>query len=154
MQVQVEGDQTVAEEVLQQIQLWDQAVIGKQVDQLMDKCAEDVSMFDVSSQLNGALAYKSEWEKFSPFFNDEMLISRRDVKLYATEDLAVMHCHSKVENPALKGKLQMPWCRTTLCLQKQSGQWRVVHQHISMPIDMMTGKAIILKDRPKLRLVV
>ena len=62
--------------------------------------------------------------------------------------------HFKVENPILKGKLDMPWCRTTLCLQKKDDAWLVVHQHISMPVDLLTGQAIVLKNKPKLRLVV
>lgn len=154
MKIEIEGNQKIAEEVLSQLKSWDDAVIGKEIDQLVIQCAENISMFDVSSQLNGIHAYKKEWEKFSPYFNDSMQIVRRDMKIYASDDLAVLHCHSKVENPILKGKLQMPWCRTTLCLQKKDGQWLVVHQHISMPIDMITGKAIVLKDNSKLRLVV
>lgn len=154
MRIEIEGDSHIAQEVIQQIQLWDKAVVGKQIDDLVHQCANDVSMFDVSSQLNGIHQYKTEWEKFSPYFNENMHISRRDVKLYASEELAILHCHSKVENTALKGKLQMPWCRTTLCLQKKEGHWLVVHQHISMPIDMETGKGVVLKDESKLRLVV
>lgn len=152
--VQIDGDQVIAQQVLAQIRLWDQAVIAHDTDILMQQCAQNVSLFDVSTQMNGVKEYRAEWEKFTPYFMDGMQISRRDMKLYASESLAVLHCHSKVEHSALKGQLQMPWCRTTLCLQKIQGQWRVVHQHISMPVDMMTGKAIVLKDKPKLRLVV
>lgn len=152
--VQIDGDQVIAQQVLAQIRLWDQAVIAHDTDILMQQCAQNVSLFDVSTQINGVKEYRAEWEKFTPYFMDGMQISRRDMKLYASESLAVLHCHSKVEHSALKGQLQMPWCRTTLCLQKIQGQWRVVHQHISMPVDMMTGKAIVLKDKPKLRLVV
>lgn len=152
--VQIDGDQVIAQQVLAQIRLWDQAVIAHDTDILMQQCAQNVSLFDVSTQINGVKEYRAEWEKFTPYFMDGMQISRRDMKLYASENLAVLHCHSKVEHSALKGQLQMPWCRTTLCLQKIQGQWRVVHQHISMPVDMMTGKAIVLKDKPKLRLVV
>lgn len=152
--VQIDGDQVIAQQVLAQIRLWDQAVIARDTDILMQQCAQNVSLFDVSTQINGVKEYRAEWEKFTPYFMDGMQISRRDMKLYASESLAVLHCHSKVEHSALKGQLQMPWCRTTLCLQKIQGQWRVVHQHISMPVDMMTGKAIVLKDKPKLRLVV
>jgi len=154
MKIEIDGHQDIAEEVLSQIKLWDAAIIGKEIDDLVEKCTHDVSMFDVSTQLEGIDAYKKEWEKFSPYFNENMQIMRRDMKIYTSEDLAVLHCHSKVENSKLKGKLQMPWCRTTLCLQKKNNQWLVVHQHISMPIDIMTGKAIVLKDKPKLRLVV
>ncbi|NHC03452.1 nuclear transport factor 2 family protein [Acinetobacter sp. 187] len=152
--VQIDGDPIIAQEVLAQIKLWDQAVIGCDAEALLSQCAQNVSMFDVSSHINGLNEYRAEWEKFSPYFMDGMQISRRDVKLITSESLAVLHCQSKVEHSALKGKLQMPWCRTTLCLEKTQGQWRVVHQHISMPVDMMTGKAIVLKDKPKLRLVV
>ncbi|OTG83919.1 YybH family protein [Acinetobacter sp. ANC 4648] len=154
MSIQIDGNTEVAQEVLHQIELWDQAVVGKHIEDLVDQCANDVSLFDVSSQLEGVEAYKTEWDKLSPYFNDDMHITRRDIKLYTSEDLAILHCYSKVENTALKAKLQMPWCRTTLCLQKKDGQWRVVHQHISMPINMMTGKAVMLKVKPKLRLVV
>lgn len=154
MKIEIDGKSDVANEVISQIKIWDAAVIGQQIDHLIDQCAQDVSMFDVSTQMDGIDAYKKEWQKFSPFFNEHMQIVRRDMKIYASDDLAVLHCHSKVENSILKDQLQMPWCRTTLCLQKKAGQWLVVHQHISMPIDMMTGKAIVLKDKPKLRLVV
>lgn len=154
MGIEIDGNYEIAQEVLQVIKAWDLAVIGKQVDELVQQCADDVSMFDVSSQLEGVAQYKAEWEKFSPYFNEEVNISRREVRLHAVDDLAVMHCHSRVENPILKGKLEMPWCRTTICLQKKEGTWLVVHQHISMPVDMTTGQAIVMKEKPKLRLVI
>lgn len=154
MSIQIDGDQVVAQEVLAQIKLWDQALMGTNIEDLLQQCAPNISMFDVSMQMNGIKEYKTEWEKFSPYFMDGMQISRRDMKLYASDTLAVLHCHSKVEHRALKGQLQMPWCRTTLCLKKVQDHWQVIHQHISMPVDMVTGKAIVLKDKPKLRLVV
>lgn len=154
MKIEIEGEQHIADEVLQQIQMWDHAVVGQEIDHLVGLCADNMSLYDVGTQLAGVDAYRQEWEKFSPYFNSHMQILRRDMKVYASEDLAVIHCHSKLEHSLLKDKLQMPWCRTTLCMQKQNGQWLVVHQHISMPVDMVTGQAIVLKDHPKLRLVV
>lgn len=154
MSVHIDGDRVLAQEVFAQIERWDQAIIGGDIAVLEEQCASTMNMFDVSSQMNSLEEYKTEWEKLSPYFLDGMKISRRDVKLNVSDTLAVMTCHSKVEHSALKGQLQMPWCRTTLCLQKFQDHWRVVHQHISMPVDVMTGKAVVLKDRPKLRLVV
>ena len=154
MRIEVEGNQQIAQDALEQILCWDQAVVGKKIDELMQYCADDVSMFDVSTQLECAKEYQAEWEKFSPYFCDEMKIVRRDVKIYASDELVVMHCHSRIENPILKGKLEMPWSRNTLCLQKRGDQWLVVHQHISMPVDLVTGQMLVLKDKPKLRLVV
>ncbi|TCM68064.1 ketosteroid isomerase-like protein [Acinetobacter calcoaceticus] len=153
MPVFIEGDRDAAQDVLHQIELWDKAVVGKCIDDLMQKCTRGVSMFDVSSQLTGAHVYREQWEKFSPYFNENMQITRRDVKLYTSKDLAVLHCYSKVENTALTHQA-MPWCRTTLCLQKRDGVWLVVHQHISMPVNIKSGNAIFIEDVPKLRLVI
>lgn len=154
MSIQIDGNRIAAQEVLAQLKLWDLALLGNNIEELMRQCAEDFNMFDVSRQLDGIEQYRAAWEQFSPYFMDGMQIARRDAKLYVSTDLAVLHCYSKVEHQALKGKLQMPWCRTTLCMQKRNHHWYVVHQHISMPVDLITGKAIVLKDKPKLRLVV
>lgn len=153
MPIEIIGDQEIAKEVLDQIKHWDSAVVTLDIDQITNQCAEDVSMFDVSSQMNGIEEYKTEWYKFSPYFNENMQISRRNIKVYTSDDLAVVHCFSKVEHKALLGKLKMPWCRTTICMKKDHEQWLLVHQHISMPINLTDGKAIALKDEPKLRLL-
>lgn len=154
MKIRIDGDEIIAQQVIAQIKRWDQAVVGQHLSDLVVQCADDIEMFDVSSQIYGVEDYKTEWNKFSPYFSPEMSILRRDAKLFASAELAILSCHSKVEHTALKGQLDMPWCRTTLCLKKVNDQWRVVHQHISMPVDMLTGKAVILKDKPKLRMVV
>lgn len=154
MSVKVEGNQIVAEEVLAQIEIWDQIVLGQNNADIAQLCVSDVMMFDISTQQNGVNEYKTAWEQFKPFLIDGMHISRRDIKIFATDELVVLHCHTKVEHSALKEEIQMPWCRTTLCMQKRNDQWIVVHQHISMPVDLMTGKVIVLEDHAKLRLVV
>ena len=81
MPVEIIGDSSLGREILEQIQHWDQAVINKDIDQIADQCADDVSMFDVSSQMNGIEEYKTEWYKFSPYFNENMKISRKEIKV-------------------------------------------------------------------------
>lgn len=147
MTLEVDGDVSIANEIIQQIERWDQAIINQDINELLGQCISDVSLFDVSSQLYGIEEYKIEWEKFSPFIKGKMSISRRDAKLYVSDQLAILHCHSKVESATVQYKQKMPWCRTTLCLQQIQGRWCVIHQHISVPIDMSTGKVVILKDR-------
>jgi len=122
MPICIEGDVASAQEVIQQIKLWDQAIIGHSIDDVIQKCADRISLFDVSSQLTGVAGYRKEWEKFSPYFQDNMQITRRDMKLYISQDLAVLHCYSKVDVADSKSNM-MPWCRTTMCLQKQQGAW-------------------------------
>jgi ketosteroid isomerase-like protein len=35
------------------------------------------------------------------------------------------------------------WSRSTACLRKIDGQWKIAHEHSSVPIDMVTGKGIM-----------
>ena len=149
----IEGDREVAGEVIDQIAFWDKAITRQQIDTVVQYCSDQVSLFDVSSQIAGVKAYRKEWEKFSPYFSAHIDIVRSNIKLHTSADLAVMHCYSKVIDVSTNTTV-VPWCRTTLCLQKQKQQWLVVHQHISIPVSMQTGNIILIKDTPKLRLVV
>jgi len=35
------------------------------------------------------------------------------------------------------------WVRATVCFRKIDGQWKVTHEHISVPFDMETFKASV-----------
>lgn len=151
--IQIDGDKNIAQEVLAQVKLWDQALIGANICELINQCSPEMRMFDVSCQLDSIDAYKTEWEKFSPYFMEGMRIFRREMKLHASEKFAILHCLSKVANNTLKNELEMPWCRTTLCLKKIDDQWRIIHQHISLPVDMVTGKVLLMEEKPKYLLI-
>lgn len=156
MNIQVEGDHKAASEVLKQIQDWDAAVVALNIDDVVEQCTDQVSLFDVGSQLTGTSIYRKAWEQFSPYFSPSMKITRRHVTLYCSKDLAFMHCYSKVEDTdeTFAQAKNMPWCRTTLCLQKKNDVWLVVHQHISMPVNMSSGSAIVIQELPTLSLVI
>lgn len=154
MKYEVDGDPITAKKILTQIQKWDDALKNNDLEKMTQHYADDISLFDVSSQLNGLEQYKTELEKVSPYFTSSMDIRRRDIKIHVSGDFAFLYCYTKLENPQLSSILQMPWCRTTLCLQKKDEQWILLHQHISIPVNILTKKAIDLKVKPKLKLVV
>jgi ketosteroid isomerase-like protein len=44
----------------------------------------------------------------------------------------------------LKGGQKMAfWLRVTQIYRKSGGQWRVVHEHVSVPTNLETGKAAL-----------
>lgn len=149
----IEGNREIAEEVMDQIALWDQAIIQQQIDHITQFFSDQVSLFDVGSQIVGLRDYRREWEKFSPYFSTHIDIVRGNIKIHVATDLAVMHCLTKVIDTTTKTTL-VPWCRTTLCLQKTAERWLLVHQHISVPVNMQTGNIVLIRDTAKLRLVV
>lgn len=40
----------------------------------------------------------------------------------------------------------MTWMRITVCLHREDGAWRVLHEHVSVPFDPMTGQASLIRD--------
>jgi SnoaL-like protein len=57
--------------------------------------------------------------------------------------------HPTIYRPALLSstmrngtKVDM-WMRSTLCLRNENGDWRLAHEHTSVPFDAETGKALV-----------
>jgi uncharacterized glyoxalase superfamily protein PhnB len=40
----------------------------------------------------------------------------------------------------------MTWMRVTACFKRIEGRWRIVHEHVSVPFNPMTGEAVMLKS--------
>lgn len=154
MIAEVDGDQTSANEILKQIKKWDNALKNNDIDQIIQSYTDDFSLFDVSSQLSGLMQYKAELERLSPYLTKNSYIRRRNIKVHVSGDLAFLYFYTKIENKQIDTLLEMPWCRTTLCLQKKNKKWMVLHQHISIPVNIVTKQAVDLQVKAKLKLVV
>lgn len=133
MPVVLIGDEHVAQEILFKIKQWDDAVAKLDLHAITDICEQNVKVFDVSTQLNGVGEFKDLWERYSPYFSDNVRVYRTEMKIFAQSNLAFMHCYSKVDHAEPDKLLNLPWCRTTLCFQKKNGKWKLAHQHISVP---------------------
>ncbi len=144
MTVEITGDEQSAQEVLFKIKQWDHAICRMNIEEIIQLCEKDVTLFDVGSQLEGVMAYQEMWERYRPYFHDNIRVYRRESKVYAQPNLAFLRCYSKVDKIEIEQDNQVPWCRTTLCFEKLDGKWKVVHQHISMPVDFHTQKAVML----------
>lgn len=124
MSVQFVGDVHTAQEILFKMKQWDNAVAKMDIQTLTDLCQQDVSVFDVNSQLEGAAAYKELWEQYSPYFADDVCVYRQDVKIYAESDLAFVHCYSKVDR-AEENSLNLRGAALPYVLRKPkaNGKW-------------------------------
>lgn len=134
MSIQFVGNQHIAQEVLFKMKQWDNAVAKMDIDAITELCQSDVSLFDLSSELEGKEKYRELWETYSPYFLSAVKVERKEIKIYADENIAFVHCLSKIDSVHQQMNSKLPWCRTTMCFQKQQGKWKVVHQHISLPI--------------------
>src|SRR5262250_1264836 len=64
-----------------------------------------------------------------------ILIDARDVNLTVDGDLAFVSALNRMRGRQ-SGEDQDTWYRTTMCLRKTSGRWRIVCDHSSVPFYM------------------
>ena len=104
-------------------------------DAIVDVYAPDAVIFDLSPPLgrrgmkrDNVVAWLAGWE-------GPIRIDARDVSLTVDGDLAFVSALNRMRGRQ-SGEDQDLWYRTTMCIQKISGQWRIVCDHSSVPFYM------------------
>jgi ketosteroid isomerase-like protein len=120
-----------------------QAVRAKDVDGAVSMIVPDIISFDVINPLRnqGADASQARLKQWFDSFEGPMDYELRDLSVVAGEDVAFSSSLNQVQGTKLDGgKLEM-WWRATTCFHKIDRQWKVVHEHASVPFDPQTGQA-------------
>lgn len=90
-------------------------------------------------RLVGAGATREVWERCFPHFPATFRSGHRDLEVTVDGDVAFAHgLHRFVPEPA-DHPCGASWMRVTVCLRRNDGRGRVVHEHVSIPFDPETG---------------
>jgi ketosteroid isomerase-like protein len=65
-----------------------------------------------------------------------------DLHITIDGNIAFSHSLTRTYGTGIKGEELDMWYRTTTCYKKTKGQWLIVHEHISDPVDFETGKIL------------
>jgi uncharacterized protein (TIGR02246 family) len=126
------------EKIRQMIDEWASAVKDKDVDRLMTLYSPDVVVYDVPAPLQqkGADAHRENFEKWFASMPGRTTSAIRDLRIVAGETIAFAHCLNHISNAPPDGGTPVDnWVRVTACFERRDGEWKVTHEHISMPID-------------------
>lgn len=117
---------------------------AKNVDAIMSVYVPGGSLFvfDVvpPRQYVGAAAYRKDWENFFALFNGPVRFAISDLAITADGGLAYSHSIQHVSGTDTKGKPIDLTVRVTDVYRKINGHWLVQHEHVSVPVDLDTGK--------------
>jgi ketosteroid isomerase-like protein len=104
---------------------------------------EDLFVFDAlpPRQYVGAAAYRKDWEGFLAAYPTAVHAEMTDWKTEAEGNLAYGHGVFRTNGPDKDGKPLDLTVRVTDVYRKINGKWLVVHEHVSWPVDLATGKA-------------
>ena len=82
------------------------------------------------------------WAKVFTVFQDATY-EVRDLTLTTGDDIAFGHCFGRLSGTLRNGTATSGmWVRATFCFQKVDGHWLVVHDQVSVPLDILSGKGM------------
>jgi uncharacterized protein (TIGR02246 family) len=125
---------------------WARDLAAKNLDGLVAHYAPDIVFFDAVPpfQSKGIAAYRQSWEHMLPHLPPDLATETRDEKLAISGDVAFAHCLTRMIDAKTRESATCGWVRVTVCFQRRQGEWRVVHEHVSVPFDPMMSKPVFL----------
>ncbi len=104
---------------------------------------ESLVVFDLTppSQYVGAKAYRKDYEEFFAAFPGPVEVEMNELSITTDGTLGVSHDIDHWVLTDKEGKKRTLTFRATNVYRKIDGQWRIVHEHNSFPVDLATGRA-------------
>lgn len=127
--------------------LYDQftaAFNAKNVDAIMRLYVpgKDLLVFDVipPRQYAGSAAYRKDFQSFFAGYKGAIKFTISDLSYQTSGDMGFGHSIQRVVGTDTKGNPSDMTVRVTDVYRKIGGTWLIVHEHVSMPVNLNTGK--------------
>jgi uncharacterized protein (TIGR02246 family) len=132
-------------QIRQLIEQWAQALHAKDLNTLMSYYAPDILTFDILPplQYQGVDAYRKNFETWFAAVQGPIKYETRDLRITTGEDVALCHSLNRVRSTRITGETTETWVRVTVGFQKIEGLWKITHEHVSVPCDMETSRALL-----------
>ena len=126
---------------------WQKAFEAKDLNGVMAVYApgETLTAYDVVAplQYKGADAYRKDYADFFDQFDGPLHVELRDTHVETSGNIGFAYGLERISGKLKSGQPVDMWLRYTSGFKRIGGQWRDVHDHISVPADMNTGKALL-----------
>lgn len=134
-----------AAQIRQQIDNFVKAFRTRDLNLMMSLYTPGFVAFDIVPPLQnvGTDTYRSVWEKTFAFFQNPIDFETRDLSIVTDTDVAFSHQLLRLQTTMTNGQKVDRWERLTFCFRKIGGIWLIAHEHVSMPVDFGSGKAVL-----------
>ena len=122
-----------------------QCAAATSADELMAKCydsSNEVAVYDLTPPLE-FVGSKAVHDDFDNFFKNvkNPKIEFVDLQVTAEGKMGFARSLQHFTGTSNGGKPMEMTFRVTDCLHKVKGKWKILHTHVSLPVDLGTGKA-------------
>lgn len=129
-----------------------EAIRAMDLDGLKACFAPDIVSFDVGPDLEsvGAAAKLHNWTLAFAVFQAPIGYEYRDLAITVGDDVAFAHSFNRLSGVMKSGGAHRagPWVRYTGAYRKVGGAWLIAHDHVSTPVNVVTGQALMNLEPP------
>ena len=122
-----------------------EAVASKDINKIMSFYApgDELVAFDafLPRQYKGATAYRKDYEGFFSSFPGPAKSVITDLNIKVSGNLAYTNCIDQWIITGADSKPVDMVMRATDVMEKRNDKWLIIHEHISFPVDPVSGKA-------------
>jgi ketosteroid isomerase-like protein len=115
---------------------WANAIRAKDADRVMARQMADSVTFDLAPPLISTGTDAKDLQAWFSTWQGPLGYELRDLKITAGDDVAFCHGLNRLSGVKNDGEQVEMWFRQTLCFVKIGGEWRIAHQHESVPFHM------------------
>lgn len=123
------------------------AIRAQDLETLKTCFTRDVVSFDVGPALEsaGVAAKMQNWLLAFTVFQAPIGYEYRDLAITVGDDVAFAHSFNRLSGRLKNGGASRtgPWVRYTGAYRKINGAWLIAHDHVSTPINVVTGQALM-----------
>jgi len=141
----ISGDDTAANEIRGWLDRWTKAFTKQDVDEIMALYADDVVAYDLVPPLQyvGKSAYRGDYQQFLSQYEGNLHVEVRDLHVGATGEFGYAAGLELISGTLKNGQKSKVWLRFTSLFRKSNGRWLDFHDHVSVPADIESGKAML-----------
>jgi ketosteroid isomerase-like protein len=115
---------------------------AKDLDRIMEIYAKDVFVFDVvpPRQYVGWDAYRADWKSLLGSYKGPVSFTLSDLAIRSDGDMGYSHSIQHLVGTNLDGSKADLTVRVSDVYRRIDGEWKIVFEHVSVPVDLATGK--------------
>jgi uncharacterized protein (TIGR02246 family) len=134
----------------------DRAIDEADIRRRIDHCAKALHAMDLEGVMAiyapdivsplrhvGAEAKRQQWVDAFGMYQPPLGYEFRDVTVTVDDDVAFCHSLNRVSGTLQNGQRSEFWVRWTACFRKIDGNWLIAHDHVSVPVDFGSGRALL-----------
>jgi ketosteroid isomerase-like protein len=118
------------------INAWTQGIAAKNTARVVAQLAPEVVQFDLAPPLRVNDPDPEGLESWFATWRDAIGYEFPDLSVTAGADVAFCHGLVRLTGSRTDGSESDMWFRSTLCLRKIDGVWKIAHLHQSVPLHM------------------